>query len=119
MVIYLILILYVVYIEVGQLYSFEEINEEVLNISNNIIKSPEADKSVDINTKQCIFKPFITLFNKSATSNYYPSYFAKHYFAYDYDKIYFPWDIVEYMAEAELLKRDLIAIITEYLSTEF
>lgn len=116
---YLILIVYVVFIQVDQLYNFEEINEEILNISNNIIKSSEIEKSVDIHTKQCVFKPFITLFNNSATCNYYPSYIAKHNFAYNNENICLPADILEYMAETELLKRDLIAIITEYLSINF
>lgn len=112
---YLILIIYVVYIKVDELYNFEEISEEILNVSNHIIKSSEIDKSVDIVTKQCVFKPFITLFNKSATCNYYPSYFAKHNFVY-YNDINYPGDMIAYVAETELLKRDLIAIVTEFLS---
>ncbi len=113
---YFILIIYVVFLQVDQLYSFEEINEEILNISNHIIKSSEIGRPEDINTKQCVFNHFITLFNKNATYNYYPSYFAKHNFAYNNENIYLPWVMTEYIAETELLKRDLIAIITEYLS---
>lgn len=112
-ILYFILITYVVFFQIDQLYTFEEINEDILNISNHILKSPEAGISVDINTKQCIFKPFITLFNKSASCNHYPSNFVEDNTTFKYNNTYLPDPVTQKMDNIETLVCDLVTLAAE------
>jgi hypothetical protein len=111
---------FIIYLEVNQLFNITEIiNEEVLEIANEKFKSGSIyeDNLPNKHTNKCIFNIFSDLFNKSSCSyKYYPSYFVKYNPTFKDNNIYLPHLIIEYISDTELLKRDLIAIITEYLS---
>jgi hypothetical protein len=109
-------------------FSYDLINDEIFSTLNEKFESTVISETLNSGTKQCIFNPFVKIFN---STYYFPSRFISVEFnkdkvfnisEYIYSKQFVILDnnsilFTQYVNNTELLKHDLNAIITEYLST--
>jgi len=125
----LLFIILIFYLEASQ-FSYDLVNYEIYSISNNNLESTVCSETFNnVCTKQCIFDPFIKIFN---STSYSPSYFlpvefkvnVKDYSLLEhiYTKQFAILDknsklFYEYVNNTESLKCDINAIVTEYIST--
>lgn len=125
----LIFITLIICLDASQI-TYNLANDQIFSISDNNFKSTVTSDTLDtLSTKQCIFNPFIKVFS---STYYFPSYFLPTELRVDIKYLNLLEDIyykqlsildnnyklfIEYTKNTELLKYDLNAIITEYIST--
>lgn len=125
----LIFIILIICLEASQ-FSYYLTNDEIFSTLNDKFEYTVNSETLNsVCNKQCIFNPFVKLFN---STSYFPSYFLSaelniniqdfNLSEYIYSKQFVILDgnsklFLEYVNNTESLKYDLNAILTEYLST--
>jgi hypothetical protein len=119
----------IICLEVNQI-SYDLANDEIFNTLNDKFENTVVSETFNsVCTKQCVFDPFIKVFN---STSYFPSYFLpaeikadvkdfnlleyiyfKQFSILDYKSKLF----IQYFNNSELLKYDLNAIVTECFNT--